>query len=392
MDPLLTDLETTYRTQGGPAALEQLAAEFGQRGDYTSRFYVQIMRKRHELGLDPVPTGPTTEATPEQQAAFDETIRVAAREAGQAYLDTGKIPQAWTFFRMIGEPTPVRKALDALSLHEIEDLEPLINIAYYEGVHPIRGFDWILGRYGLCSAITTLSSQELPAAPAVREHVISRVVGTLYQELRERLTAEIERQVSIAPPEAEQPEGTPGVVHQLIKGRDYLFADEGYHIDTSHLSSTVQLAMYLEAGTAPALRLARELCEYGEKLKGQWSHPGDPPFEDLYASAGKYLAILAGDQVEENLAYFRDEAAKADPDTVGTFPAEVLVNLLLKLDRPREALEAARQYLAAAGSRRLSCPTVVELCCRLDDYAALAETARAQGDAIHFLAGLLGKR
>jgi hypothetical protein len=386
----LAALETTFRTHGGPAALEQLCTELRQSGDYTALFYALLMRKRHELGIDPVPTGPTTDLPVEHHEAFENAIREAGRAAGQLYLDSGNIPQAWTFFRMIGEPTPVRKALETIDFRSVDDLEPLVQIAYYEGVHPMRGFDWILGRYGLCSAITTLGSQELPAAPAVRQHVITRVVQTLYQELRERIAADIERQGGTLPASAAMPENTPGVVHELIAGRDDLFGEDAYHIDTSHLSSTVQLAMHLDPG--PALNMARELCEYGAKLRGRWSQPGDPPFEELYPSMAKYLAVLAGDHVEENLAYFREQAAKADPNEVGTFPAEVLVNLLLRLERDREALDVARKYLAAPAGRRLSCPSVVELCSKLGDYAALAETARTQGDAIHFLAGLLGAK
>lgn len=384
----LAALETTFRTQGGPAALEQLAERLRDSGDYTGLFYALLMSKRHELGLDPVPTGSTTDVPAEHHEAFENAIREAGRTAGQLYLDAGNIPQAWTFFRMIGEPTPVRKALEGIDFRAVDDLEPLVQIAYYEGVHPMRGFDWILGRYGLCSAITTLGSQELPAAPGVREHVVGRVVNTLYQELRERLAADIERVTGKVPEAASKPEGTVGVVRAMLDGNEEVFGEDAYHVDTSHLSSTVQLAMHLEPG--PDLEMARELCAYGAKLRGRWSHPGDPPFTELYPSMGKYLSILADDQVDENLAYFREQAESADPQEIGTFPAEVLVNLLLKLKRDREALAVARKYLSAPSGRRLNCPSVVELCTKLGDYAALAETARTQGDAIHFVAGLLG--
>ena len=30
-----------------------------------------------------------------------------------------------------------------------EDVQPLVSIAFYEGVHPTRGFDWALERFGL---------------------------------------------------------------------------------------------------------------------------------------------------------------------------------------------------------------------------------------------------
>jgi hypothetical protein len=62
------------------------------------------------------------------------------------------------------------------------------------------------------------------------------------------------------------------------------------------------------------------------------------------------------------------------------------------LDRDTEALATARKYLATADNRQLSCPSIVELCQKTNDYRTLAEVAREQGDAVHFLAGLLASR
>jgi hypothetical protein len=68
----------------------------------------------------------------------------------------------------------------------------------------------------------------------------------------------------------------------------------------------------------------------------------------------------------------------------------VLVNLLLRLDRPAEALAVAQEHLATAGSERpLTCPSVLELCQKADDYRALAEAAQQRGDPVHYLAGLI---
>jgi hypothetical protein len=262
-----------------------------------------------------------------------------------------------------------------------------VQIAFYEGVHPRKGFDWILSRYGLCSAITTLSSQDLQHAPEVRQYCVQRLVRALYAELRERLAFDIERQEGMRPGEADAPADAPGMVRQMIAGRDYLFADDSYHIDVSHLSSVVQMSVSLQP--CSELDIARELCEYGRHLTGRFTNPGDPPFEDLYKSHAAYLAVLAGSEVEENLNFFREQAANADPETVGTYPAEVLVNLLLRLERPAEALAIARKYLVGVDNRQLTCPSVSELCQKADDYQALADVARRQGDAVHFMAGLL---
>jgi hypothetical protein len=50
---------------------------------------------------------------------------------------------------------------------------------------------------------------------------------------------------------------------------------------------------------------------------------------------------------------------------------------------------AAHKLLAWADERSLGCPEPLELTRRQGDYAAFAEVARARGDAVHFLAGLL---
>ena len=134
------------------------------------------------------------------------------------------------------------------------------------------------------------------------------------------------------------------------------------------------------------------VCEYGRRLSGRFKSAGDPPFEDLYGAHGIYLAILAGEDVEKNLDYFREQAEKADPETIGTYPAEVLVNLLLRLNRPAEALAVARKHLLGPHSHQLTCPSVAELCQKTNDYCTLAEVAREQGDAVHFMAGLLGAK
>jgi hypothetical protein len=305
-------------------------------------------------------------------------------------LKEGQLPQAWAYFRMLNEPEAVRQALEAHEPKEDEDLQTIVQIAFYEGVHPRKGFDWILNRFGLCNAITTLSSQELPHPPDVRQYCIQALVRALYAELRDRLTAEIERHDEKPPAEASAPPDTPGVIRKLIAGRDWLFGDDFYHIDLSHLSSVVQMSMHLEPSTE--LGMARELCEYGQHLSGRFVNPGDPPFEDQYRAIGLYLAILAGDNVEEGLDYFRKQAEQADPETVGTYPAQVLVNLLLKLERAPEALTVARKYLASADNRQMSCPSIVELCQKVGDFRTLAEVAREQNDPVHFLAGLLAAK
>jgi hypothetical protein len=382
-DPgVFNQLQQTLAARGAPAAIEQLCANLREHKDYANLFYGLLLKKRYELGLSPVPTEPAQALPADKHAPYEEGIREAGREVGQLYLQAGDIPRAWMYFRMLGEPEPVARALEQHQLGDGEDSQQVIEIAFHQGVQPRKGFDWILQRYGICNAITTVSSQDFSNAPEVRIYCIQRLVQALHAELLERLKADVARQEG-SPPATDS-------IRELMVGRDWLFADEFYHIDVSHLSSVAQMSLNLPR--CDELRLARELCLYGERLSPRFQYASEAPFDNQYRDYGIYLAILAGENVEEGLAHFRAKAENADPENDGTFPAEVLVNLLLRLERPAEALAVARRHLAGVTGRPLSCPGVAELCQQAGDYAALAEVAREQGDPVHYLAGLLARK
>lgn len=370
------------KQQGPEAALEQLIADLREKKDYTALFYALLMKKRHELGVSPIPTGPAQALPQEVHLPYEDAIRAAAQHVAKLYLEDGNIPGAWTFYRMLGETAPVKDALENVVLVEGEDCQPLVDIAYQQGVHPTKGFDLVLDRYGICSAITMVGSGEFPHGPQVRDHCIKRLIRSLHNDLVERLAQEIERSEGTKPATRK--------ISELVANRPALFADDLYHIDVSHLGAVVQMAIHLSP--CPELEMARELCVYGQHLSPRFQFGSDPPFEDQYRDYGVYLAILAGDDVEGGLAHFRAKVEAANPEEVGTFPAEVFVNLLCRLDRHQEALAIARKHLGAVDARRLTCPGIVELCEKTGDFTALAEVAREQGNTVQYLAGLLAAR
>src|SRR5207245_10950649 len=93
-------------------------------------------------------------------------------------------------------------------------------------------------------------------ALAVREYCIRALVRALYEQLRQRRAEEVARH------EGKAPEGKD--VRELMAGNDYLFEDDFYHVDVSHLSSIVQMSVHLSPG--PELDMARELCAYGQRF------------------------------------------------------------------------------------------------------------------------------
>src|SRR5437763_10723679 len=109
MAPALFDeLQRTLTAEGPGEAVERLCTRLREQKDYHSLFYALLLKKRHELGVSPVPTGPSTELPEAVHGDYEEAIRHAARLVGGLYLADGNVPQAWPYFRMLGESGPVK--------------------------------------------------------------------------------------------------------------------------------------------------------------------------------------------------------------------------------------------------------------------------------------------
>lgn len=370
-------LQQALQARGAVAAVEQLCDELQSVGDLNALFYALLMKARVELGVTPFPMGAAADLPKATHETYENAIRAAGRHIGAEFLKKHDLRQAWFYFNMLGEPEPVRQYLADLTPTDADDLQPIIEIALYQGVLPEKGFQLVVERYGICNAITTYSGQDFSRFPAAKQRAIAMLVKSLYEQLRERLVNDVEAQGGKVSPNAN--------VGEIVAAHPELFAEGGYHVDTSHLSSIAQFSLELDA--CPERELARQLCAYGEKLGTSFQYDADPPFEHTYADYKILLAILEGENVEAGLQHF---AAKIEPamGNDNTFPAEVYVNILLKLDRKVEALAVAKKYLAGE-KRQLSCPSVYELCQQAGDYAGLAEAAKSRADGVNYLASLI---
>ncbi len=376
-------LRAALASVGPQAAVDELVAQLQTGEDFQALFYALLMKKRVELGVSPFPTGPASELPPETHEEYENAIRAAGRHVGGILLQRKEFAKAWTYYRMLGEPEPVREALDAFEPGPDDDVYPIIEIAWQGGLLPKKGFDLVLGRHGICSAITMVSGSDLSSNPDLRDYCVAQLAAALHAQLAERLRTDLAGRGVTVPENATIP--------QLVERDPALFADDAYHIDTSHLSSVVQLtAMNLSAGAA--VNHARELCAYGRKLSPNLQGHNDAPFDDNYDDFLAYLNVIAGDRVEEGLKRFEQKAAR-EAELGATYAAQVYVNLLLKVNRAADALAAAKRFLLAEDDRNLICPGVNELARRVGDYTALAEAAKARNDAVGYLASLIaGKK
>ena len=380
LEPAAYDRLKAALTMNGPAAaVDALIDELRKAEDFNSLFYALLMKKRIELGVSPFPTGPSADLPAHTHEPYESAIRDAGRHVGSIFLERGELPKAWNFYRMLGEPEPVRTALENYQPKPDDDIYPLIEIAWQGGVLPKKGFDLILDRHGVCSAITTVSSSDLNTNPELRDYCIGRLVHAIHQQLTERLRGDLEGRGTTVPAGLS--------IKRMAEGHPELFTDDSYHIDTSHLSSVCQMSMYLSPGAENDL--ARDLCEYGRRLSPTIrGGGGDAPFEELYEDFLPFLNVVAGVNVEEGLDRFKAKAEREAAEGA-SYAAQVYINLLVRVNKLREALDAAKAMLANEDERALICPSVGELAKRLNDFEAMAEAAKARNDAVGFLAGLI---
>lgn len=371
-------LEKTLVARGIPAMLDQLESTLSEKGDYWGWFYARLMRARVEMGASPTPTSGSGDLAPDQQERYEEGIRQAAHLVGGAALERGLLEQAWPFYKLLGDPRPVREALQRFQGTDDGDWDTPIRLAFHEGLLPVEGYGWIIGRYGLCNAITALSQGEVPADPADRQACLRQLARALHHELTSRLLADLARQEGREPGPEETAPLAPGRLGALLDAHPELTGEDVYHIDLSHLQSTVQLSGGM--GPCPELDLACELCDYGSRLKGRFTPRGETPFDPLFAGWRHYLEAVAGRDVEAHLDHFR-QAARAAASEGNTYPSEVLHRLLETVGREAEALEAA-----------VSCQSPQSLrdrCRKAGDFGAMIRAARLQGDSVHFAAACL---
>lgn len=373
-------LDEALRTSGPEAALNRLIGLLTDRGESRALLDALLLKARHELGLPLVQVGSLNDVPEPTRSKYEERYVDAIRTVGGRLLDSGDIPAAWPYFRAIGEPELVSKAIDAFSPGESDErLGPIVEVAFNQGANPRRGFELILGHYGTCSAITAF--EHLPHDEATRVACAEMLIRQLHAHLTESLRAEIAHRGQPLPAA-----GTP--ISGLVAGRDWLFSDDAYHIDVSHLAATVRLAPLVSDPATIALAIG--LTDYGRRLSPRHRYEGEVPFENTYEDHAVYLRALVGEGVEEAIAHFRSKLGPSDPDGRDASPAaQVLVGLLVRLGRLDEAIELAADRLGDLPDSALMCPGVATLCQKAGQPDRLARIARDHGNLVNYTAALL---
>jgi hypothetical protein len=377
-DATFDELQAIHGDKGPAAAIDHLIGVLRDEKRFHQLFDALLMKKRLELGLALVRPTSLKDVPDDRRDEFETTYIDTARHVGELLLADGSIPQAWHYFRAINEPQQVAAAIEALP-DAGSVPEEVVEIALSQGVAPAKGLKLYLGSHGTCSTITAFDQVSMQLSPEIRKQCAQMLVRRLYDDLRENVQHDVLRRQPMNPP------GQP--LRELIGGREWLFTDDSYHIDVSHLNAVVRFARFLEAGCLE-LDLALQLAQYGTRLAQQYQYASNPPFDDFYPAHIRFFKVLLDVEREPSLEYFRSKIGADVAETDNQLTAYVVVDLLQRIGRQIEALELACKYLAeSADEFGLSLP---EMCAQVGRLDLLKTLARNKGDVVNFAAALLG--
>jgi hypothetical protein len=367
-------LERTFRSDGAEAAFDVLIRRAREENNSQVLFGARIMQVRHRLGLPLIETEPVLNLDAEKRLTYETAFREAAREAGEVLLACGDIAGAWPYFKAIGEQDPVSAAIERVNGGE--NLDRVIEIAFQEGVNPRKGFELILEHHGICRAISWFEANRDYDS---RQKSLQLLVRTLYGQLVSAIKETIASVEGVAP--------EIGNLADLMAARSWLFEGNSSYTDSTHLTSVLRFTPELE--DRATLRMALEMAEYGRCLAPMFHFRGDPPFEEPYCDHAIYLKALLGEDMDGAVAHFRQKATQQAGFVGDTAPAEVLIELLVRLDRTAEAIQASIDFLPDATGASLTCPSILQLCQIAGDYITLRKLARQREDLLGFVAGVI---
>jgi len=366
-------------TSAGPdAVLETAARHFREQKRYHDLFEVLKMQVRRRIGLPLMYSDSSDNLSETQRIQLEDGLIAACREVGSLLVRNGKVREGWMYLRPVGDKNEAAQLLESVEAEE-ENIDELVEVLLHEGIDIGRGFGLVLNNYGTCNAITTYDQAVGRRSRAEQTPAAKQLLHRVHSELLANVKGDVARQEGAQPRES--------TLKALVADREWLFADNAYHLDTTHLAATVRIARVL---TEPAdLKLALDLTEYGSRLSQQFQYAGDEPFADTYPSHALYYSALLGENVDQALAYFRQKAEMIDSHYHGMAAIETYVDLLARLGRYDEAIEAAITLTPAEANTSGWGPSLLELAGKAGSYDKVIDYCRQKGDLLGYTAAVV---
>lgn len=382
-------LEQIANEQGLVAAAQELVDRMRQQKLYPELFEARKMLHRVELGLPPVHVesigshgnkSGATKIEPCVQDELDKRLLDACREVGGGLMRLGRLQEGWMYLRAVGDDAFASEAMSQVEPTQ-DNLDLLLNLYVHEGINIGRGTELCLKMRGTCNTITMLDSIVAMRGRADQQAAVEALVKHVHQELLANLIADIKRR----DPQVQEPsEQTIAAWMGLAPG---LLRDGTYHLDTTHLASTIRFARVLD--DPQVLRLAADLAEYGRQLHAQYQYTSEEPFADLYPMSLAWFRALLGEHVEAALRVFRQKAESLDLQEHGSIGIETYADLLARIGRPSEAARYLMRSMPEGMRPFGVAPSLIELSSASGEYEPMKDHARERGDLIGFAAAVL---
>lgn len=356
-------------------AVAQMVHFFRDQRRPLELFEALKMQVRHRLGLPLIAPEDEPRMADDVDRQIESGLLEACREVGEMMVSLGRIREGWMYLRPTGDVAHAAKLINEIEATE-ENSEELIQVLLHEGVDVGRGYQLLIERNGTCNSITAYEQQITTRGKRDRQAAARKLLDHFYGELCEAIRGDIARN--------EAPAGPDETLGEMLQKRAWLVTNGGYHLDTTHLSSTIRIARVLD--DAPSLQRAFELTQYGRRLNHQFQYPGDEPFVDFYPSHSAYFNILLGRDVELGLDLFHRKANAADTAKVGTAPMEVYVDLLDRCGRPEAAINAALKLVPDSVPPQRIVPLLLELADRCGNYQPILDYCQKKEDILGYTA------
>jgi hypothetical protein len=382
-------LTETVQQSGPVEAAKFLVDSMRSQQRYTELFEALKMYHRMELGLPAVQTdlaganskiGGISEAL---QDKLDKRLIESCREVGTALLRKGMLQEGWMYMRAVGDRVAAAEAMKDVAVNQ-DNLDTVLGLLVHEAVDVKRGTQLSLEMRGTCNTITMLDSVVSMRGRDDQQLAVGVLVEHVHQELLNSLRSDLARRENWAEAHLESNEQS---VEKLLGSRPGLLKDGTYHLDTTHLASTVRFARILD--DKKQLRLALDLAQYGRQLHPQYQYPSEEPFADLYPMSIAWFRAILGEHVDAATKLFLQKAESIDPQEHGTIAIETYADLLTRVGKPEEAMRFLIKRMPKGMRPFGIAPSLIELAEASGCYELMLEHAKEKLDDIGFAAALL---
>ncbi len=369
---------TDARMKSGPkVAVDELVQYLRSQKKYRELFEALKMQSRLRLGLPAVAMEGAQALTIEEQDLLERDLLRACREVGLGLLEEGRIEEGWMYLRPVGDREGAAQALAKIPV-DSENLDLMLQILVHEAVDVGRGTRLSLEHRGTCNTITMMESIVSMRGRHEQQQAVAELLRHVHTELLDGMKADLRRREGKEPAETS--------AEAMLLARPTWLKDGTYHMDTTHLSSTVRFARVLD--DKELIAKALDLTHYGVLLHPQYQYPGDEPFGDLYAMSRALFQTLLGIHVDPNLKLFLQKAESLDIEEHGTVAIETYADLLARIGRPMEALHFLLRRMPEGMRPCGIAPSILELSAAARDFEPMLKHSSERGDIIGFTAAL----